>query len=68
MRPALHMSDAVALELRLELGRSTPGGVLPALIGEDLPRRAVFCDAARQRLQHQHASLVMRHRQAHKIT
>jgi hypothetical protein len=68
MRSALHMRDAVALQLRFELGRATPGGVLPSLIGEDLPRRAVLCDAARQCLQHQHAPLVMRHRQAHKVT
>jgi hypothetical protein len=46
VRPALHMSDAVALELRFELGRATPGGVLPALIGEDLLGRAVLCDAS----------------------
>jgi hypothetical protein len=68
VRPALHMCDAVALKLGLELGRSAPGGVLPTLIGEDLPRRAVLCDPARERLQHQHASLVMRHRQAHQVT
>ena len=46
MRAALHMLDAVALQLRLELGRTTPGGVLAALVGEDLPRRAVLGDAA----------------------
>jgi len=67
MGPALHMLDAVALQLRLELRRSTPGGVLSALVGEDLPRRPVVCDATGQRLQHQYASLVVRHRQAHEI-
>jgi hypothetical protein len=46
MRPALHMGDAVALQLRFELGRSAPGGVLPALIGQDLPWRAVIGNAA----------------------
>jgi len=68
VRPALHMRDPVALELRFELGRSTPGGVLPSLIRQDLPRRAVLCDPTRERLQHQHASLVMRHRKAHQIS
>jgi len=67
MRPALHMRDAMTLQLRFELRRPAPGGVLPALIGQDLPRRPIVCDPARQRLQHQHASLVMRHRQAHEV-
>ncbi len=67
MRPALHMRDAVALQLRLELRRAAPGGVLPALVGQDLFRRPVLCDATRERLQHQHASLVMCHRQAHQV-
>jgi len=67
MGPALHMRDALALQLRLELRRSAPRGVLPPLVGEDLPRRPIVCDAARQCLEHQHASLVMRHRKAHQI-
>ena len=67
MRPALHMGDAMALQLRFELGASTPRRVLPSLIRQDLPRRAVLGNAARQRLQHQHASLVMRHRKAHEV-
>jgi hypothetical protein len=50
MRPALHVLDAVALQLRLELRAAAPGGVLPALIRQDLPRCSVVCDAARQRL------------------
>jgi hypothetical protein len=62
------MRDAVTLELRFELGRATPGGVLPALIGQDLSRCPVLGDPARERLEHQHASLVMRHRQAHQVT
>lgn len=45
MRPALHVRDAVALKLRLELGASAPGGVLPALVRQDLPRGAVLGDA-----------------------
>jgi hypothetical protein len=67
MRAALHMRDAMALQLRLELRTPAPGGVLAALVGQDLPRRPIVGDATRQRFQHQHASLVMRHRQAHQI-
>jgi len=67
MRPALHVLDAVTLQLRLELGRAAPRRVLSALIGQDLPRRSVLGNAARQRLEHQHASLVVRNRQAHQI-
>lgn len=68
VRAALHMRDAVALEFGFELRGSTPGGVLPALIGQDLPRRPILGDPPRQRLQHQHTPLVMRHRQTHKIS
>jgi hypothetical protein len=67
MRPALHVLDAMTLQLRLELGAPAPGGVLAALVGQDLPRRAVLGDAPRQRFQHQHASLVVRHRQTHQV-
>jgi hypothetical protein len=68
MRSALYMRDAVALELGLELRRATPRGVLAPLVSQDLPRRSVVGDAARERLEHQHASLVMRHRKAHQIS
>jgi hypothetical protein len=68
MRPALDVPDAMALELGLELGGTTPAGVLPALIGQDLARCAVLGNATRQRLQHQAAALVMRQRQTHQIT
>lgn len=67
MRPALHMRDPMTLQLRLELGAPTPGGVLAPLVGQDLPRRSVVGNAARERLEHQHAPLVMRHRQAHQV-
>jgi hypothetical protein len=67
VRPALHMRDAMTLQLRLELGTPSPGGVLPALVGQDLPRRPIVCDATCERLEHQYASLVMRHRKAHQI-
>lgn len=46
MWPALHMCDAVALQLRLELRAPAPGGVLPPLIRQDLPRRTVLGNAA----------------------
>lgn len=67
MRATLHMRDPVPLQLRLELGGSSPGRVLAPLIGQDLTRRSILGDAARERLEHQHASLVMRHRQTHQI-
>jgi hypothetical protein len=67
MRPALHVLDAVTFQLRLEFGRAAPRRVLAALIGQDLPRRAVLGDAARQRFEHQYASLVVRDRKAHQI-
>ena len=67
VRPALHMLDAVALKLRLELRAPTPRGVLAALIGQDLPRRSVLGDAAAEGFEHQHASLVVRDRHTHQV-
>lgn len=67
MRTTLHMHDPMTLQLRLELRRSAPSGVLASLVGQDLPRRSILCDAARERLQHQYASLVMGHRKAHQV-
>jgi hypothetical protein len=67
MRSALHVLDPVTLQLRFELGAATPGGVLAALVGEDLPRCPVLGDASTQGLQHQNTSLVMRHRKTHQI-
>lgn len=67
VRSALHVCDPLPAQLRLELRRAAPGGVLPALIGEDLARRAILGNATRQCLQHQRASLVMRQRQAHQV-
>lgn len=67
MRAALHMLDAMTLQLRLELGRAAPGGVLPTLIGQDLPRRSVLGDTTRERFEHQHASLVVRDRKTHQV-
>jgi len=47
MRPALDVPDAMALELGLELGGTPPAGVLAALVGQDLARRAILGDATR---------------------
>lgn len=47
MRPALDMPDAMPLELGLELGGATPAGVLAALVGQDLARRAILGNATR---------------------
>jgi len=44
MGPALHVLDTMTLQLRLELRAPSPRRVLPALIGQDLPRRTVLCD------------------------
>ena len=68
VRTALHVRNAVALELGLELGAAAPSGVLAPLVGQDLARCAVLRNATRQSFQHQHASLVMRHRQTHQVT
>lgn len=46
VRPALHVPDAMTLELGFELGGTTPAGVLATLIGQDLARRAVLGNAA----------------------
>jgi hypothetical protein len=43
---ALQVLDAVALQLRLELGAAAPGRVLAALVGQDLSGRPVLSDAA----------------------
>jgi hypothetical protein len=67
MRPALHVPDAVAPQLFLEIRRAAPGRVLPPLIRQDLARRAVVSNASGQGLHHQRALLVMRHRQAHQV-
>jgi hypothetical protein len=67
MRPALDVPDTVALELGLELGGTTPTGVLPTLVGQDLARRPIIGNAAGERLQYQAALLVMRQCQTHQI-
>lgn len=67
VRTALHVPDAVASQLLLEFGRAAPGRVLPPLVRQDLPRRAVVGNPSPQGLHHQRALLVMRHRQTHQI-
>ena len=67
VRAALHVLDALTLQLCLKLGRAAPGGVLSALIGEDLARHAVVRDTARQCFEHQRAPLVMGDRQTHQV-
>lgn len=68
MRAALHVRDAIALELLLEGGRSPPRRVLPPLVGEDFARRSVVGDATGERFHHERVSLVVRHHQAHHVT
>ena len=67
VRAALHMPDALAPKLLLEVGRAPPCGVLPPLIGEDLPRGPIVRDASRERLHDERAPLVVSHHQTHKI-
>jgi hypothetical protein len=62
MGPALDVRDPVAMQLRLELRGAAPRGVLPALIGENLARCPVVGNPARQRLEHQRTTLMMRQR------
>jgi hypothetical protein len=64
---ALHVLDAVPTQLRLKLRRPAPGRVLPSLVRQNLPWRAVLGNAAGQRLEHQRAPLVVGDRQAHEI-
>ena len=67
VRAALDVLDPVPPELRLKLRRPSPRRVLPSLIRQDLPRRAVLGNPAGQRFEHQRAPLVVGHREAHQI-
>jgi hypothetical protein len=67
VRAALHVPDAVTAKLLLEPRLPAPGGVLASLVGEDLPGATVVGDPPRERLQHDGASLVMRHHETHEI-
>jgi hypothetical protein len=63
VRTALDVVDALAPQLRLEVGVAAPGRVLTALIGQHLARGAIFGDAPRERLHHQGGALMVRHHQ-----
>jgi hypothetical protein len=65
LRSALDVTDALAPQLLLEVGLPAPRRVLAPLVGQDLLRRAVLRDPARQRLHHQRRALVVRHRPGH---
>lgn len=67
VRAALHMLDALAPEFLLEPRHAPPSGVLPALVGEDLPRCAVVGDTPGQGLHHEFAPLVVGHDEAHEV-
>jgi hypothetical protein len=68
VRSAFHVLDAVTLQFGFELRAAAPGGVLAALVGEDLPGRSVLSDATAQGLQHQDTALVVRHGKTHQIS
>jgi hypothetical protein len=65
--PALDVLDALALELPLEVRPPAPGHILAALVRQDLARRTVFGDPARQGFQNQRRALVVRHHQGHHV-
>lgn len=68
LRPTLDVPDAVLAKLLFEFRLAAPGRVLPALVRQHFLRRAVLCDAARQRFHHQHRALVMRQRKRQQET
>ena len=67
MRTALDVTNTVTAKLLFKPRLAPPSGVLAALVGQDLARRAVLRDTARESLQHKRAPLVVRHHQAHDI-
>jgi hypothetical protein len=67
VRAALDVADALTAKLLLEVGVPAPSRVLPALVGEDLPRRPVIRDPPRERLQDERASLVMGDHERHQV-
>ena len=60
LRPAGDMRNSVLPQPLFEFGHAAPGPVLPALVGEDLARLAVRCDATLQGLDHQRGALMVR--------
>jgi hypothetical protein len=67
VRAALHVRDAVAVQLGFKLRAPTPRRVLAPLVGQDLPRRSILGNPAGEGFEHQCASLVMRHRKTHQV-
>jgi hypothetical protein len=67
VRPALDVTDALTMKLRLEIGVTAPRDVLAPLVRQHLSRSAVLRNPPRQRLQDQRRPLVMRHHQRHEV-
>jgi hypothetical protein len=65
LRPALHVSNALAPKLPLEFRAPAPRRVLPPLVRQDLSRVAVRCHPAPERLHHQARALMVRQRVRH---
>jgi hypothetical protein len=65
--PALDVTDALTVELGLEVGVPAPRHVLASLVGQHLAWGAVLRDPPRQRFQDQRGPLVMRHHQRHEV-
>lgn len=62
LRTALDVTDAVLPQRALEVRLAAPGGVLTALVRQDLARLSPRGDAARERLHHELGALMMRER------
>ncbi len=67
MGPALEVMDAILLELGLEPGRAPPAGELPALVGEQLLRDAVFRHGPAVDLEHVLRRLAAEHLEPHHV-
>jgi hypothetical protein len=65
LRTTLDVTDALAPQLLLEVRLAAPRRVLATLVGQNLLRRPVCRDAARQRLHHEHRALMVRQRPRH---
>lgn len=67
MRLTLEVRHAVFAQLRLEPRRAAPGGVLPAIVGEQFLRRTEFADCRPVHFQHMLGGLAPKHIQPHEI-
>jgi hypothetical protein len=65
LRSTLDVPDALSAKLLFEVGLTTPCRVLPALVGEDLSRRAVRRNSAAKSLHHELGFLVVCEREGH---